>query len=53
MGTRLFARVLASNKPLVVDADALNLLAQDRARCPMPFYTAPGRGRAPARLQHG
>jgi NAD(P)H-hydrate epimerase len=48
----LFARVLASDKPLVVDADALNLLAQDPRALPDAILTAPGRGRAPARLQH-
>ena len=35
----LFARVLASNKPLVVDADALNLLAQDPRALPDAILT--------------
>ncbi|MGF6419861.1 hydroxyethylthiazole kinase-like uncharacterized protein yjeF [Stenotrophomonas sp. AN71] len=35
----LFARVLASTKPLVVDADALNLLAQDPRALPAAILT--------------
>lgn len=35
----LFARVLASTKPLVVDADALNLLAQDPRALPDAILT--------------